>query len=141
MDCSTRLDSDQEKSLSSLIKLEDYYVFHEHGGGKVHLPFLHSTREYPEWPLARVKHTSAQLAEMAATALLQMPPDSEAARAALCGGWTIPLNYQPVHDCLKALKVGPYRNLGRVTVAEPLAAATCRLPFKADAVDARGKSP
>jgi len=113
-----RTDTLERMDAEGKIKLEDFYVFHEHGGRNVHLPFLHSTREYPEWPLARVKHTSAQLAEKVATALLQMPPDSEAARAALCGGWTIPLNYQSVHDCLKALKVGPYENLGRITVAD-----------------------
>ncbi|MDM8544209.1 PhnD/SsuA/transferrin family substrate-binding protein [Desulfococcaceae bacterium HSG9] len=113
-----RTDTLERMDAEGKIKIDDFYVFHEHDGEDVHLPFLHSTREYPEWPLARVKHTSAQLAEMVATALLQMPPDSEAARTALCGGWTIPLNYQPVHDCLKTLKVGPYRNLGRVTVAD-----------------------
>jgi len=113
-----RTDTLERMNAEGKIKIDDFYVFHEHGGGDVHLPFLHSTREYPEWPLARVKHTSAKLAEMVATALLQMPADSEAARAALCGGWTIPLNYQSVHDCLKALKVGPYQNLGKITVAD-----------------------
>jgi len=113
-----RTDTLERMDAEGKIKLDDFYIFHEHGGGDVHLPFLHSTREYPEWPLARVKHTSAQLAEMVVTALLQMPPDSEAARTALCGGWTIPLNYQSVHDCLKALKVGPYQNLGRITIAD-----------------------
>ncbi len=32
-----------------------------------------------------------------------------------CAGWTIPLNYQSVHDCLKELKVGPYKDLGKIT--------------------------
>jgi len=113
-----RTDTLERMNAEGKIKIDDFYILHEHCGGDVHLPFLHSTREYPEWPLARVKHTSAQLAEMVVTALLQMPPDSEAARTALCGGWTIPLNYQSVHDCLKFLKVGPYQNLGSITIAD-----------------------
>lgn len=113
-----RTDTLERMAAEGKIKLEDFYIFHEHGGGNRHLPFLHSTREYPEWPLARVKHTSMQLSESVTTALLQMPPDSEAARAALCGGWTIPMNYQSVHECLKVLKVGPYQNLGRITIAD-----------------------
>ena len=51
-------------------------------------------------------------------ALLQMPADDPAARAAGCEGWTIPLNYQPVHDCLKALNVGPYKDLGKITFTD-----------------------
>lgn len=70
-------------------------------------PFAHSTRLYPEWPLAKVKHTPDALAEKVAAALLQMPADSAAAEAAMCAGWTIPLNYQPVHECLKELGIGP----------------------------------
>jgi two-component system sensor histidine kinase/response regulator len=49
-----------------------------------------------------------------AVALMQMPPDSPAARAAGCAGWTIPLNYQPVHDCLKAAQGRPLQDLGKI---------------------------
>ncbi|MBW2037967.1 MAG: hypothetical protein JRI41_10950, partial [Deltaproteobacteria bacterium] len=49
-----------------------------------------------------------------------MPPDSAAAKAARCAGWTIPLNYQPVHECLKELKLGPYKELGKITPVDVL---------------------
>ena len=75
------------------------------------------TRLYPEWPFARVKHTSAQLAQQVSIALLKMPADSEAAKVARIAGWTIPNNYQPVHDCLKELRVSPYEDLGKITLA------------------------
>ncbi|MCP4639821.1 MAG: response regulator [bacterium] len=77
-------------------------------------PFALSTRLYPEWPLAKVAHTPDALATEVEIALLQMPADSRAAKAAHCGGWTVPLNYQPVRDCLRELRVGPYRDYGRI---------------------------
>jgi len=81
-------------------------------------PFPHSTRSYPEWPMAKLKHTPDELAEKVAIALIEMPSDSPAAIAAECGGWTIPLNYQPVHECLRYLKVGPYEYLGKITLSD-----------------------
>ncbi|MBU2063487.1 MAG: PAS domain S-box protein, partial [Candidatus Omnitrophica bacterium] len=44
-----------------------------------------------------------------------MEPDQLAAVSGGYFGWTIPLNYQPVHDCLKELNLAPYRNYGKVT--------------------------
>ena len=81
-------------------------------------PFVHSTRLYPEWPFAKLKHTPNDLAEEVSAALLTMSPESKAARDAKCTGWTIPLSYQPVHNCLKELRVGPYKDFGRVTLGD-----------------------
>ncbi|MBC2706099.1 PAS domain S-box protein [Desulfobacula sp.] len=111
-----RTDTLERMNAEGKIRKDDFYVIHEHGGGNVHLPFLHSTREYPEWPISKLKHTANELAEKVSTALINMPRDSVAAQAARCGGWTIPLNYQPVHDCLKKLKVGPYKDFGKITL-------------------------
>ncbi len=81
-------------------------------------PFLLSTRLYPEWPIAKVRHTSDDLAKQVAIALLQMPKNSRAARAAEISGWLPPLDYQPVHECLRELRLGPYQHLGHVTPSE-----------------------
>lgn len=81
-------------------------------------PYIHSTRLYPEWPFAKVKHTSAELALKVAIALLSMSPDSPAAKAGKFAGWTTPLNYQPVHECLRELRIGPYTEFGKVTLAD-----------------------
>jgi two-component system, LuxR family, sensor histidine kinase TtrS len=70
-----------------------------------------STRLYPEWPIAMSKHTSGELAERVAVALISMPSESEAARASKALGWTIPLDYQSIHECLKELEAGPYKSL------------------------------
>jgi len=113
-----RTDTLERMAIEGKINLGDFYAVYEHGGKVVQLPFVHSTRSYPEWPFAKVKHTPDELAEKVATALLEMPWDCAATRAARCAGWTIPLNYQPVHDCLKELKVGPYKDLGKITPSD-----------------------
>ncbi len=110
-----RTDTLERMEMEGKINLTQFYVIHDHREGAVHLPFLHSTRSYPEWPFAKVKHTPDNLAKKVATALLEMPNDCAAAKAAQCAGWTIPLNYQPVHECLKELKLGPYKGLGNIT--------------------------
>ncbi|MBT9437759.1 MAG: PhnD/SsuA/transferrin family substrate-binding protein, partial [Desulfobacterales bacterium] len=116
---SVRADTFISMHAEGKIDLEDFYVPHEHGEKGVDCPpFPHSTRGYPEWPMAKVKHTPDELAEKVAIALIEMPSDSPAAIAAKCGGWTIPMNYQPVHECLRYLKVGPYKDLGKITIAD-----------------------
>lgn len=71
-------------------------------------PFAHSTELYPEWPFSKVRHTPNELAQQVAVALLNMPPDHPAALAGQYAGWTIPLDYQPVHELFRQLKVPPY---------------------------------
>ncbi len=81
-------------------------------------PFIHSTRLYPEWPFATTRNTPSKLAQQVAIALLSMAPDSPAARAASSEGWTVPLDYQPVHELMKELHVGPYSTLGKVNLQD-----------------------
>ncbi|MBF0252443.1 MAG: response regulator [Candidatus Omnitrophica bacterium] len=83
-------------------------------------PFLLSGRLYPEWPIASLPNTSEKLSEMVATALIEMPEDSSAAKAAKIKGWTIPLNYQEVHNCLRELRQQPYENYGVITIRQVL---------------------
>ena len=75
-----------------------------------------STRFYPQWAFSKIRHTSDELAERVAEALLEMSPSSEAARSADTAGWTIPLAYEPVHECLRELRFGPYTHYGEVTL-------------------------
>jgi len=81
-------------------------------------PYLHSTRLYPEWPLAKLQKTPEELSSALAIALLRMPAGSAAALAAQCGGWTVCLNYTSVHDCLRELRLPPYQNYGRIGVRD-----------------------
>lgn len=78
---------------------------------------LLSTRLYPEWPLAATVHTDFQLAERVAVALFSLPHDGPVARAGNMAGWTIPLDYHPVHELMRELHLGPYKDSGRATLA------------------------
>ena len=66
------------------------------------------------------QNTPADLTRQVASALLAMASDDPAARASKSAGWTAPLNYQPVHDCLLDLRLGPYVDFGQFTLADVL---------------------
>lgn len=71
-------------------------------------PYAISTPLYPEWPLSQLASTPKALAKDVAMALLNLPPDHPAALDANIHGWTIPENYQAVHDLLAQLEMPPY---------------------------------
>jgi signal transduction histidine kinase/ABC-type phosphate/phosphonate transport system substrate-binding protein len=81
-------------------------------------PFAHSTRLYPEWPFAITKKDSSELAQNVAIALLRLTPHSLASKASKSEGWTVPLDYQPVHELMKELRVGPYSKKVEISVDE-----------------------
>ena len=83
-------------------------------------PFLLSTALYPEYAFARLRHTDNELSRKVTALLLLMPATSPAARTARVGGWTTPLNYQPVHQVLQALHAPPYEQYGKVTLTRAL---------------------
>lgn len=81
---------------------------------------FHSTRHYPEWPFAALHATPVELSQRVAIVLLSMAPDDPAAVAGGYTGWTIPLDYNRVHDLMRELRVGPYKDHGRVTLGQSL---------------------
>lgn len=113
-----RTDTLERMAAEGKIDLETFHIINQQETEG--FPFIHSTRLYPEWPFAKVKHTSAELALKVAIALLSMSPDSPAAKAGKFVGWTTPLNYQPVHECLKELRISPYTEFGKVTLADAI---------------------
>lgn len=116
-----RSDVLEQMASEGKIKLEEFFVLNARPRGEDTLPFVHSTPAYPEWPFAKLAHVSGSLAEEVAVALIRMPPNAEAARAGAYGGWTVPLNYQPVADCLRVLRLGPYKDVGDFTLGDVLA--------------------
>jgi C4-dicarboxylate-specific signal transduction histidine kinase len=80
-------------------------------------PFLHSTRLYPEWPFAKLRKTPEELAQRVAIALLELQPDHMAATRAFAAGWTIPLDYGPVHELFRELEIEPYAYLSKPSLA------------------------
>ncbi|MDH5736566.1 MAG: PhnD/SsuA/transferrin family substrate-binding protein, partial [Gammaproteobacteria bacterium] len=85
---------------------------------EVHFPFYLSSRLYPLWPLAKSRHASERLAEHVVAALLQIPDDHEALRSGSISGWTVPLDYSDIHELMKEIKVGPYKDYGRITLVQ-----------------------
>ena len=111
-----RSDTFERMKVAGSIKPDEFRVIHELRQEHEDVPFSHSTEVFSEKPIAKLNHTPDELAEKVAAALIAMSPDSPAAKAADCGGWTIPHNYQSVHDCLKTLRVSPYEDYGKVTL-------------------------
>jgi two-component system sensor histidine kinase TtrS len=87
------------------IKMSEFRIIHQI---KDDFPFVHSTRLYPEWPMAACKNTSGELGKKVGNALKEMSKDSTAAKAAKMVGWTEPMDYGPVTECLKAIKYGVF---------------------------------
>lgn len=79
-------------------------------------PFLLSTQLYPEWPFAKFRHTSSELAQKVSIALLSIPSQHPAAAKGKYYGWTVPLDYQPVHALLQSLKVDAYSDYGEINL-------------------------
>ena len=64
----------------------------------------HSTRLYPDWPLAALRSTDPALSRAVIVALLTMPEHAGMA-------WTVPADYQSVHEMFRELQIGPYAYL------------------------------
>ncbi|MCD6534668.1 MAG: phosphate/phosphite/phosphonate ABC transporter substrate-binding protein, partial [Deltaproteobacteria bacterium] len=74
------------------INLADFKVIYGHPNYKSILSahhLLHSTRAYPEWPLAKLKHVDDALAGQVAKTLIDMPSSSYAARRSHSFGWSV----------------------------------------------------
>lgn len=75
-----------------------------------------STPAYPDWPLAKLGGTSDHLAKLVTMTLLAMPENHRAALAGEYTGWTIPVEYQAVHELFRELRIGPYEWMRRPTL-------------------------
>ncbi|MDC8760254.1 sensor histidine kinase [Janthinobacterium fluminis] len=64
-----------------------------------------SSRLYPDWPFAALRHTAPQLSKQVAVALLTM------ARTPDGYSWAVPGDYQGVDTLFRELRIGPYAYL------------------------------
>jgi len=88
------------------IRMNDFRIIHQI---KDDFPFAHSTRLYPEWPMAACPNTDKGLAQKVTDALMDMSQDAIAAESARIVGWTRPADYREVTECLKAIKYGAFK--------------------------------
>lgn len=71
-------------------------------------PFFHSTLLYPEWSFSAMPSVSDEIGKHVQQVLLAIPQDSFAASMGKYVGWVAPLDYTPVVQLMKRLRVGPY---------------------------------
>lgn len=112
-----RTDTLERMAQEGKVDLDDFVILNVQKQHGKQFPFALSTQLYPEWPLAMMPHTPSGLSEKLEIALMEMSADNPAAKAGKYNGWTIPANYQPVHDTLRSLHVRPYQDWGKITWA------------------------
>ncbi len=103
-----RTDTLERMAAEGKIDLSAFRILNINKAARDSLGIICSTRLYPEWPMAKLPHTSDRLSEKVAQALFRMEDDTDAAAAAKSAGWAYPLSYLAVHDCLRELQLGPY---------------------------------
>lgn len=112
-----RTDILERMAVEGTIRLADFRIINRQDHEE--FPFVHSTALFPEWPFSKLQHTPNELAQKVAVALLNMPKDHPAALVGRYAGWTIPLDYQPVHDLFRDLHLPPYEHT-RITLVDVL---------------------
>lgn len=113
-----RTDTLERMAMAGLIDHDDFRIINRQQPPD--FPFLVSTRLYPEWPMAKARHTPDSLSDKVAVALLTIEADHPAAVTGEYTGWTVPGNYQPVHEMMRQLRIGPYEHLGVITLQQIL---------------------
>jgi phosphate/phosphite/phosphonate ABC transporter binding protein len=101
-----RTDTLERMAAEGVIDMEEIKIINkkEHNG----FAFVCSSALYPEWPLGKVQKTPSDVAKAVVDALKQMKPEDPAAKTAKVVGWTDALDYGPVEELQKSLKVGAY---------------------------------
>jgi diguanylate cyclase (GGDEF)-like protein/PAS domain S-box-containing protein len=83
-----------------------------------YFPYASSTRLYPEWVLAGLPQVDSDLARRVTAALLALPHDGPTARAIGIWGFTIPMDYEPVREVMRTLRVPPFEQAPAFTLAD-----------------------
>lgn len=73
-------------------------------------PFFLSSKLYPEWAFAVLKHVPTEDVRQVRDALLSITKDSKAAQAGGYVSWISPKDYAPVRTLMKRLRIGAYAN-------------------------------
>jgi len=102
-----RTDTLERMAATGMIEMSEFKILSSKKHGD--FPFVHSTALYPEWPMAKTKGTSDEIAGKVVAALKQLKSTDKAAMDAKIMGWTDALNYQGVEDLQRKLKVGAYK--------------------------------
>ncbi|WP_373183969.1 diguanylate cyclase domain-containing protein [Halomonas campaniensis] len=71
-------------------------------------PFAVSTRLYPEWPLIALPQVERATVQRIAMALFALTPEHPVARAAGIAGFAPPMDYLPVENLARSLRLPPF---------------------------------
>lgn len=114
-----RTDTLERMAHEGKINLDDFKVIGSgYGEGIKNFPYKVSTMLVPEWPFAKLSHTSDDVAQAVTIALLEMQASDKAAVLGKNVGWTVPLNYQPIRTLMQELHLGPFRDFGKVSLSK-----------------------
>lgn len=91
-----------------LIDLNEFRVIQEKTIAD--FPFKLSTDLYPEWPISYLSDTDSSLVDAVYQSLLVMPDNIIKSGKTHIVGWSEPDKYDQVHDLMRQLMVGPYKN-------------------------------
>ena len=97
-----RSDTLERMESEGLIQMQDFRIINQMEDS---YPFVHSTRLYPEWPLAACATTDPKLAKKVAKALFLLKYTHEAMAASKVYKWTYPSNYAEVTECLRIIGI------------------------------------
>jgi len=95
-----RSDTLERMEAEGKIRLADFRIISQRHDS---YPFVHSTRLYPEWPVAACPITDPKLARKVAKALILLNYTDDAMTAAKVYKWTYPANYADVTECLRSI--------------------------------------
>ena len=95
-----RSDTLERMASEGKIQMDAFRIINEVKDG---FQFVHSTRLYPEWPLAACKHTSPELSRAVAKALMLIKSSDKAMLDSKVYSWTYPANYADVANCLRVI--------------------------------------
>lgn len=102
--------TDQLERLEAAGKIDMRYLRILNNKDVRNFPFFLSTKLYPEWAFAALKHVPSEEADKVARVLLSIAKESKAAQSGKYIGWIPPEDYGSVKLLMKRLKVGPYAN-------------------------------
>ena len=89
-----------------LIDMDTLFIIHEKS--YIGFPYRVSTKLYPEWSIAKLRHVPIETANQLAAALLGLSHASHDTKAAVREAWTVPSDYSSVHSLLKKFRLPPY---------------------------------
>jgi len=104
-----RTDTLERMEKEGKIKLSDIKVISLHDYDN--FPYMVSTKLYPEWPIAKLTHTSDHLSNKLLAKLVSYEAGKSDLNISNLEGWTVPLDYSAVHRTLKKLRLEPYSNV------------------------------